>query len=99
LDPAIFKRTKIFEKAEMRWFTIDEMMRHKKAFRSYFQNIVDIMYAQRREIAAFIGRRMQHSSGVSGVTKKHVRVRARTHRAHSKKHRHRHRHHKHRDIL
>lgn len=87
LDPAIFKRTKIFEKAEMRWFTIDEMMRHKKAFRSYFQNIVDIMYAQRAEIQAFISRRLSASHAIA--TKK------RGHRhAHSKKHRHRrHRHH------
>lgn len=93
LDPAIFKRTKIFEKAEMRWFTIDEMMRHKKAFRSYFQNIVDIMYAQRAEIMAFISRRMRHGRGAIGVTKKHVRV-------HGSRTRHRkHRHHKHRSIL
>lgn len=54
MDPAIFKRTKIFEKAEIAWFSIDDMMRRKKEFRPYFQNIIDIMWAQREQIAAFI---------------------------------------------
>ena len=78
MAPSIFKTTKIFEKAEMRWFSLEEMMRRKKEFRSYFQNIVDIMYAQRAEIRAFIAAKMRSKKHHMSIKKhKHSRRRQR----------------------
>jgi hypothetical protein len=54
LDPAIIKKTKIFEKAEIRWFCIDELLPKKKEFRSYFQRIVEKIVAQQAKIFKFI---------------------------------------------
>jgi hypothetical protein len=54
LDPAIIKKTKIFEKAEIRWFCIDELLPRKKEFRSYFQKIVEKIVAQQAKIFKFI---------------------------------------------
>ena len=54
LDPNIIKTTKIFEKEEIRWVSIDEMKKMRGKFRFYFENVVDIMLAQKEEITNFI---------------------------------------------
>ena len=54
LDPKIIKDSKIFEKAEIKWICIDEIIKMKKEFRSFYQNIVDLILAKRGEIDAFI---------------------------------------------
>jgi ADP-ribose pyrophosphatase YjhB (NUDIX family) len=59
LDPNIIKKTKIFEKEEIRWVSIDEMKKMRGKFRFYFENIVDIMIAQKEEIRMFIERSLR----------------------------------------
>jgi hypothetical protein len=54
LDPEIIKSTKIFEKAEIRWICVDDIIKMRSQFRSYFQNIVDMMLAQKESIKQFI---------------------------------------------
>ena len=54
LDPTIIKKTKIFEKAEIRWFCVDELLSRKKEFRNYFQRIVEKIVAQQAKIFKFI---------------------------------------------
>jgi hypothetical protein len=56
LDPAIIKRTKIFEKAQIRWMCIDELPKMRKEFRSYFQDIVGMMCDKKSEIFRFINK-------------------------------------------
>jgi 8-oxo-dGTP pyrophosphatase MutT (NUDIX family) len=54
LSPKVFKTTKIFEKAEIRWICVDDLKKMRSQFRSYFQNIVDMMLAQKETIKQFI---------------------------------------------
>ena len=54
LDPSIIKKTKIFEKAEIRWVCIDDISKMLKQFRSFFQNIVKIILENRSQIEVFI---------------------------------------------
>jgi 8-oxo-dGTP pyrophosphatase MutT (NUDIX family) len=54
LPDNVFKTTKIFEKAEIRWICIDDLARMKSQFRSYFQNIVDMMMQQKDAIKKFV---------------------------------------------
>jgi hypothetical protein len=54
LAPSIFKTTKIFEKAEIKWVSIHELKKMRPKFRSYFQNIVDMMLEQKSNIESFI---------------------------------------------
>jgi transcription termination factor NusB len=56
LDPAIIKRTKIFEKAQIRWICIDKLPKMRKEFRSYFQDIVDMICDKKSEIFRFINK-------------------------------------------
>jgi len=54
LDVSIIKKTKIFEKAEIRWICINDILRMKKQFRSYFQEIVQKIHEKRHEILVFM---------------------------------------------
>lgn len=59
LKPSIFKREKIFEKEMIQWVSIDEIPKMRGKFRSYFENIIDILLAQKKEINAFIRKCMK----------------------------------------
>ena len=54
LEPSIFKKTKIFEKAEIKWVCIDDISKMLKQFRSYFQNIAKMILENRSKIEQFI---------------------------------------------
>jgi len=54
LDPKIIKQTKIFEKAEIRWICVDDLMKMRKQFRFFFVDIVDMIYNQRENIYKFV---------------------------------------------
>jgi 8-oxo-dGTP pyrophosphatase MutT (NUDIX family) len=54
LDPKVLKNSKIFEKAEIRWVSVDDLKKMRSQFRSYFQNIIDMMLAQKESIKLFI---------------------------------------------
>jgi len=54
LDQKVLKNSKIFEKAEIRWVPVDDLKKMRPQFRSYFQNIVDMMLAQKESIKSFI---------------------------------------------
>jgi 8-oxo-dGTP pyrophosphatase MutT (NUDIX family) len=57
LSPEVFKKNKIFEKAEIKWICVDDIKRMRPKFRSYFQNIVDMILAQKEDIISFIKKR------------------------------------------
>jgi 8-oxo-dGTP pyrophosphatase MutT (NUDIX family) len=70
LPPKVFKTTKIFEKAEIRWVPVDDLKRMRPQFRSYFQNIVDMMLAQQDSIKTFIKPRV---ALLKKYSKKHLK--------------------------
>lgn len=54
LDPNVLKKSKIFEKAEIRWVCVDDILKMRSQFRNYFQNIVDIIHDEKSDINNFI---------------------------------------------
>jgi len=54
LPEKVFKTTKIFEKEEIRWVPISDLKKMRPKFRSYFQNIVDMILKQQEDIKLFI---------------------------------------------
>ena len=54
LNPKIIRDSKIFEKAEIRWICVDDFSKMKKEFRSFYQNIVELILNKKSEINAFI---------------------------------------------
>jgi len=62
LDPNIIKKTKIFEKAEIRWICVNDLFKMRKEFRSYFQNIIDMILDQKNDIYRFINKYSKSST-------------------------------------
>jgi hypothetical protein len=56
LDKEIIKKVKIFEKAEIHWFSIDDLPKHRQKFRHFYREVVDKIYAERKEITAFVNK-------------------------------------------
>ena len=62
LSKEIITSTKIFEKAEIRWVCVDDIVKMRSQFRHYFRNIVDMIYKERNEIRKFINKNLKKSN-------------------------------------
>ena len=62
LDPEVIQQTKIFEKEEIKWICVDDLAKRKRDFRSYFQNIIDIIVEQKSDIERFIEKNLKKST-------------------------------------
>jgi hypothetical protein len=69
LDKKVIQSTKIFEKEEIRWVCVDDLKKMRSKFRSYFQNIVDMILAQKESIQHFVKNR-----GKKSTKKKTLRI-------------------------
>jgi transcription termination factor NusB len=67
----------LFEKAEIKWVCVDDIKKMQPKFRSYFQNIVDMIYAQKNEIKMFISKNLKKSTKKKTL-KRHSKRRAKT---------------------
>jgi hypothetical protein len=56
LDPNVIKKSKIFEKAEIRWVCVDDLKKMRNKFRFYFRDIIDIIYKEKDNIKFFINK-------------------------------------------
>jgi len=68
LDPKIIRDTKIFEKAEIKWFCVDDLKKTRSTFRSFYQNIVDLIIRDKIPITQFIRKNMKKNS-IKYITK------------------------------
>jgi len=59
LDPSILKKSKIFEKSEIRWICIDDLSKMRGQFRHYFRQIVDRLLDEQYAIYAFMKRQQR----------------------------------------
>jgi 8-oxo-dGTP pyrophosphatase MutT (NUDIX family) len=57
LDPKVIKSYRIFEKEEIRWVCIDDLLKMKPQFRNFYQNIIMMLQDQKTEIFNFIKKR------------------------------------------
>ena len=71
LDPNVIKKTKIFEKAEIRWVCIDDIAKMLTQFRSYFQNIANMILENRSKIEKFIKSGLKRNK--KNKTKKNIK--------------------------
>ena len=69
LDPEVIKKSKIFEKEEIRWICVDDLKRMRPQFRSYFQNIVDMILEQKEDIEKFMKRRFKNKRMTRNIRK------------------------------
>jgi len=78
LSRKIIKDAKIFEKTEIRWICFDEIIKMKKEFRSFYQNIVDLILNRRGEISAFVKKHLKSGNGKTRVRRSVIRGKKKT---------------------
>lgn len=54
LHASVYKKEKFFEKAEMNWFCIDDLIEKKQSFRPYYRKIIDLLILHARNIERFM---------------------------------------------
>jgi hypothetical protein len=53
MDHKVLSDTKLFEKIEINWFSLDDMKRRKNEFRKFYQEIVDKFLEDKENIYNF----------------------------------------------
>lgn len=59
LPPTTIRNTKLFEKTEIRWFTFPELNAHKRSFRTFYRNIVQLLLDHQPDIETFVRTRLK----------------------------------------
>lgn len=54
LSKKIIRDMKIFEKTEIKWFSFEDIQRNKKYFRNFYQNIINLILKNKKNIQKFI---------------------------------------------
>jgi 8-oxo-dGTP pyrophosphatase MutT (NUDIX family) len=57
MDKHLLNDSKLFEKQELKWFSVAEMKTMKSVFRGFYQEIVDLILSHIKKIKAFIHKR------------------------------------------
>ena len=65
LDENVIKKTKIFEKAEIKWIPANDLLLLKKQFSSYFQDIVELLVQQQAQIQTFMEKSLGKSKKIN----------------------------------
>ena len=53
MDKVLLTKTRLFEKIEIGWFSIDDMKARKKEFRNFYQKILELFLSKEESITQF----------------------------------------------
>ena len=54
MDEDVLAKTKLFEKIEIKWFSIKNIRRNLKQFRPFYTDILKKMFSQQQQIFDFV---------------------------------------------
>ena len=54
MDKEVLNKTKLFEKIEVDWFSVDDLKKKRGSFRNFYQEIVDIFIEKIDSITSFV---------------------------------------------
>jgi hypothetical protein len=74
LDNKLLQETKVFEKIEIKWFSIDMMKKQRTLFRSFYRNVVDQLVAQAPEIKEFVKTTMKRNQNTTKKKRAHINL-------------------------
>jgi 8-oxo-dGTP pyrophosphatase MutT (NUDIX family) len=66
LPEDVYKSSKLFEKSEVRWFSVNELQKRKRLFRPYYRNIINILIENASKIHQFVSNRINDRSNDLG---------------------------------
>lgn len=78
LSKKIIRDMKIFEKTEIKWFSFEELKKNKNNFRKFYQNIVDLILKNKKNIQKFIFSKQKFLNGLKNTKKMKVTNRRKT---------------------
>ena len=61
LDPKLIEKSKIFEKDEIRWVSIDSLEKMKPEFRPFYKEIVDILISKKSDFLTLLRKWRKHT--------------------------------------
>ena len=67
LDPRIISETKIFEKTQIKWFSFDEMVKRKTEFRTFYQNMIQLILNKQQEIESFVKKNLTNKKSKKSI--------------------------------
>jgi hypothetical protein len=70
----LLQETKVFEKIEIKWFSIDMMKKQRTLFRSFYRNVVDQLVAQAHEIKEFVKTTMKRNQNTTKKKRAHINL-------------------------
>jgi hypothetical protein len=73
LDKKVIRNTKIFEKTQIKWFSFDDIKKHRNKFRSFYKNIVNQILEDKSAIEKFV-RTKSKSKSKSKTKVKRIRT-------------------------
>ena len=72
-DKMLFKTT-MYEKEKIKWFSLDELKRKKKSFRNFYQNIVDLILKNKKDIVSKLKKKTRRKKKNNKKTKKNINL-------------------------
>jgi 8-oxo-dGTP pyrophosphatase MutT (NUDIX family) len=77
LPDKVFKTTKIFEKAEIKWVCVNDLRNMRPHFRFYFREIIDMLINQQKQIKSFL------NPSIKKKTQRYIKRKTRKTRKHN----------------
>jgi 8-oxo-dGTP pyrophosphatase MutT (NUDIX family) len=68
MNHTVLDESKLFEKIEINWFSIEDMKRRKKEFRNFYQEIVNDILSDFENIQKFIIKKSKHNKTMKKYT-------------------------------
>jgi 8-oxo-dGTP pyrophosphatase MutT (NUDIX family) len=65
LASSIIRNTKIFEKTQIKWFDINELAKRRSEFRSFYQNIIDLILQNKSELIKFAKKHIKSKHNIT----------------------------------
>jgi len=73
LSKKIIRDMKIFEKTEIKWFSFEDIQRNKSNFRNFYQNIVDLILKNKKNITKFLNKGRKNTKKIKVIGKRKTR--------------------------
>jgi len=65
MDQELLSKTKLFEKIEIDWFSINDMKKKRNQFRNFYREIVDIIIREQHDIFKFIEKKTKSKNNTT----------------------------------
>jgi hypothetical protein len=78
LSKKIIRDMKIFEKTEIKWFSFEELKKNKNNFRKFYQDIIDLILKNKKNIQKFIFSKQKFLNNSKNTKKMKITKRKKT---------------------